>query len=88
MAHDILAIQVSIVPFESIFSIAKKVISPMRSSLSPRIIKSLICLKDWLHARNGNFHKIFYLVIIVLFNINKVLNIYIYIYISQYHINI
>ena len=55
MARDILAIPISTVPSESTFSIAKKVISPMRSSLNPRTIESLICLEDWIYARDGKF---------------------------------
>ena len=43
-----LAIPVSTVAFESTFSTAGRVLDVFRSSLSPRVVESLICGQNWL----------------------------------------
>ncbi|XP_026437450.1 zinc finger BED domain-containing protein RICESLEEPER 3-like [Papaver somniferum] len=48
MAKDILAMPVSSVASESAFSTGKRVLSPWRSSLSPRTVEALICCQSWL----------------------------------------
>ena len=48
MAHDFLAIPLSTVASESIFSTAGMVIDKYHSSLSLETVESLICAKDWL----------------------------------------
>nr|GEX10673.1 hypothetical protein [Tanacetum cinerariifolium] len=48
MARDLLAILVSTVAFESVFSTSGRVLDTFRSSLSDKSIESLICTQDWL----------------------------------------
>ncbi|KAJ0490690.1 putative HAT dimerization domain, ribonuclease H-like superfamily, hAT-like transposase, RNase-H [Helianthus annuus] len=52
MARDLLAIPMSMVASESVFSTSGRVLDPYRSSLTPRIVESLICTQDWL--RDGS----------------------------------
>nr|GEY03986.1 zinc finger BED domain-containing protein RICESLEEPER 2-like [Tanacetum cinerariifolium] len=49
MARDLLAIFVSTVAFELVFSTSERVLDTFRSSLSDKSIESLICTQDWLH---------------------------------------
>ncbi|RZC53648.1 hypothetical protein C5167_012502 [Papaver somniferum] len=48
IAKDILAMSVSSVASESAFSTGKRVLSPWRSSLSPRTVEALLCCQSWL----------------------------------------
>ena len=48
IARDILAAQVSTVASESAFSTSGRVLDKFRSSLHPRMVEALICLRDWL----------------------------------------
>ncbi|GJX29133.1 zinc finger BED domain-containing protein RICESLEEPER 2-like protein [Tanacetum coccineum] len=48
MARDLLAIPVSTVAFESVFSTSGRVLDSFRSSLSDKSIENLICTQDWL----------------------------------------
>ena len=48
MAHDVLAIPISTVASESTFSTGGRVLDAFRSSLTPRIVESLLCTQDWL----------------------------------------
>ncbi|KAM3204602.1 putative protein isoform X2 [Capsicum annuum] len=48
MARDVLAIPIFSVVSECSFSTGGRVIDPFRSSLTPKLVKSLICLQDWL----------------------------------------
>nr|KYP55847.1 Putative AC9 transposase [Cajanus cajan] len=48
MARDLLAVHVSTVASETAFSIGGRVLDPYRSSLTPRMAKTLICTQDWL----------------------------------------
>ncbi|KAK1429679.1 hypothetical protein QVD17_11894 [Tagetes erecta] len=48
MAKDILAIQISSVASEAVFSMAGRVVETYRSSLSPAIVEALVCTRDWL----------------------------------------
>ncbi|KAJ0780625.1 putative HAT dimerization domain, ribonuclease H-like superfamily, hAT-like transposase, RNase-H [Helianthus annuus] len=52
MARDLFAIPVSTVASESVFSTSGRVLDPYRSSLTPRIVQSLVCTQDWL--RDGS----------------------------------
>lgn len=54
MARDILAIPVSTVASESVFSTGGRVLDAFRSSLSPIIAEALLCAQDWLP---GSFHS-------------------------------
>lgn len=53
MARDVLAIPVSTVASESAFSTGGRVLDSFRSSLTPRIVESLICAQDWLRKSRG-----------------------------------
>ncbi|XP_074352250.1 zinc finger BED domain-containing protein RICESLEEPER 1-like [Apium graveolens] len=54
MARDILAIPVSTVASESVFSTGGWVLDAFRSSLSPVIAEALLCAQDWLR---GSLHS-------------------------------
>ncbi|XP_052489422.1 zinc finger BED domain-containing protein RICESLEEPER 1-like [Gossypium raimondii] len=51
LARDLLAIPISTVAFESAFSMGKKVITPLRSSLKPKTVQAVVCLDDWMQAK-------------------------------------
>ncbi|XP_072054279.1 zinc finger BED domain-containing protein RICESLEEPER 2-like [Arachis hypogaea] len=48
MAREVLAIPVSTVVLESVFSTERRVLDPYRSSLTPRMLEALVCTGDWL----------------------------------------
>ncbi|CAN1297528.1 Putative AC9 transposase [Linum perenne] len=50
MARDVLAIPISSVASESAFSTGGRVLSNIRSSLTPAIVEALICAEDWLRS--------------------------------------
>lgn len=54
MARDVLAVPVSTVTSESVFSTGGRVLDAFRSSLSPLIAEALLCAQDWLP---GSFHS-------------------------------
>jgi len=45
-----LAMQVSTVASESVFSAGGRVVDPYRSSLDPDMVQALVCTKDWITA--------------------------------------
>jgi hypothetical protein len=50
IAHDIMAIPVTTVASESVFSTEGRLISPHRSRLAPKIIEGLMCMQAWSRA--------------------------------------
>ena len=50
LAKDVLAIPVSTIASESVFSIGGRILDPFRSSLSPLMVQNLVCAQDWLQA--------------------------------------
>ncbi|XP_077217892.1 zinc finger BED domain-containing protein RICESLEEPER 2-like [Tasmannia lanceolata] len=50
LARDVLAIPVSTVASESAFSSGGRVLDQFCSSLTPKLVESLICTKDWLRS--------------------------------------
>jgi hAT family C-terminal dimerisation region len=46
MARDVFTVHVSIVPSESYFSSANRILSDKRSKLGAHIFERLVCLKD------------------------------------------
>ncbi|XP_031099897.1 zinc finger BED domain-containing protein RICESLEEPER 2-like [Ipomoea triloba] len=52
LARGVLAIPISTVASESAFSTSGRVLDPFRSSLTPKIVKALVCTQDWLRLPN------------------------------------
>ncbi|KAM3304009.1 hypothetical protein P3S67_015041 [Capsicum chacoense] len=52
MARDVLAIPIFSVASECAFSAGGRVIDPFRSSLTPKLVQSIICLQDWLRSES------------------------------------
>lgn len=48
LARDVLAFPISTVPSECAFSTSGRVLDAFRSSLTPRLVESLLCVQDWL----------------------------------------
>ena len=48
MARDVLAVSVSTIASESVFTIGGRVLDTFKSSLSPKIVQALICTQDWI----------------------------------------
>ncbi|KAG4176384.1 hypothetical protein ERO13_A11G241301v2 [Gossypium hirsutum] len=62
LARDLLAIPISTVASESAFSMDKKVITPLRSSLKPKTVQAVVCLDDWMRPKGfstGNYYSRF-----------------------------
>ena len=47
MARDVLVVPVTIVPSEFAFSTGGRILDPFKSSLSPKTVEGIICLKNW-----------------------------------------
>jgi hAT family C-terminal dimerisation region len=52
MARDVFAVHVSIVPSESCFSSANKILTDKRTKLGSKLFEQLVCNKDWIDAEN------------------------------------
>jgi hypothetical protein len=50
IAHDVLAIPITIVPSKSVFSTGGRILDPFRSSLAPKTAEGLICAQNWLRG--------------------------------------
>ncbi|KAK8280834.1 hypothetical protein V6Z12_D09G201700 [Gossypium hirsutum] len=48
LARDLLVIPISTVASESTFSMGKKVTTPLRSSVKPKMVQAIVCLDDWM----------------------------------------
>ncbi|XP_062191235.1 zinc finger BED domain-containing protein RICESLEEPER 2-like [Phragmites australis] len=58
MARDLLAVPASTVAFESAFSTGERVINDYRSRLTSDTIEALICLQDWIRAKDSTWDNI------------------------------
>ncbi|CAL5001121.1 unnamed protein product [Urochloa decumbens] len=54
MARDVLAVPASTVASESAFSTGRRIISDLRSRLTPKNVEALICLQDWIRASGSS----------------------------------
>ncbi|KAH1073046.1 hypothetical protein J1N35_025374, partial [Gossypium stocksii] len=62
LARDLLAILILTVASELAFSMGKKVITPLRSSLKPKTVQVVIYFDDWMQAKGfsmGNYYSRF-----------------------------
>jgi hypothetical protein len=48
MARDVLAIPITTVASESIFSTSGRILDDFRTSLTPFMLEALVCTQDWL----------------------------------------
>ena len=53
LAHDVLAMSISIVAFESTFSTGGCVLDAYRSSLTSKVVQALICTQNWLREQSN-----------------------------------
>jgi hAT family C-terminal dimerisation region len=52
MARDVFVVHVSIVPSESYFSSANKILTDKRTKLGSKLFEQLVCNKNWIDAEN------------------------------------
>ncbi|KAA0063379.1 zinc finger BED domain-containing protein RICESLEEPER 1-like [Cucumis melo var. makuwa] len=50
IVFDVLAVPISIVAFESAFSIGERILDSFRSSLTPKTLETLICTQNWIRG--------------------------------------
>ena len=50
LVKDIFAIQVSTITSKSAFSIGGRILDPFRSSLTPKMVETLVCTQNWFKA--------------------------------------
>ena len=58
LACDVLAIPISTVSSEQVFSTAGRILEDRRCSLAPDAVEALTCLKDWQNARLRRQHQL------------------------------
>lgn len=54
IAKDVFTLPSSTVDSENDFSLGGRVVDPFRASLTPKMVKTLICSSDWLRMKNLN----------------------------------
>ncbi|KAH0634432.1 hypothetical protein KY290_037845 [Solanum tuberosum] len=52
MARDVLAIPISSVASECAFSTGGRILDSFRSSLTPKLVQTLVCLQDWIRSES------------------------------------
>ncbi|KAM3234190.1 hypothetical protein P3L10_019549 [Capsicum annuum] len=52
MARDVLSIPISSVASECAFSIGGRILDSFRSSLTPKLVQTLVCLQDWIRSES------------------------------------
>jgi hAT family C-terminal dimerisation region len=58
MARDVFAVSVSIIPSESCFSSANRILTDKRTKLGSKLFEQLVCNKDWIYAESHMKHDI------------------------------
>lgn len=58
VAKDVLAVPISTVASESAFSTGGRILDPFRSSLSPKMVEAINCLKNWSNARDEEYEPV------------------------------
>jgi hAT family C-terminal dimerisation region len=58
MVHDIFAVPVSTVHFETCFISANRILTDKRSKLDAKTFERLVCLKDWFDVEQRNQHTL------------------------------
>jgi len=53
MARDLLTMPLSAVASEYAFSVGGRVLDAFRSSLKPKTVEAVICLRDWAFGQEG-----------------------------------
>ena len=57
-ARDVLLVPVSSVSSEATFSMVVRIIEERRSSLTPKMVEAITCLKDWELAKERHQHQL------------------------------
>ncbi|KAM3308596.1 hypothetical protein P3S67_010340 [Capsicum chacoense] len=52
MARDVLSIPISGVESECAFSTGRRILDSFRSSLTPKLVQTLVCLQDWIRSES------------------------------------
>ncbi|BBH08979.1 lectin protein kinase family protein [Prunus dulcis] len=57
ISKNIFAIPSPTIASENDFSLGKRIVDPFRSSLTPKMVKALMCTSDWLRAKEFCFYN-------------------------------